>query len=86
MTTPATRAPGDECALDQLAAGERGVVAHLSCEPSIARRLMELGLIPGAEVEVIRRAPFGDPLEITVRGVHLWLRRSEASRIDVTFA
>lgn len=81
------RAPQRETgarALDQLAAGERGVIASVDCPPVIARRLMELGLIPGTEVLVVRRAPLGDPLEITVRGVHLSLRRSEARRIDVT--
>jgi len=70
--------------LDRLAAGERGVIASLNCEPAISRRLMELGLTPGTLVEVVRRAPLGDPLEITARGVHLSLRRSEACRIHVT--
>ena len=70
--------------LDQLAAGERGVIVSVDCPPTIARRLMELGVLPGTEVEVIRRAPLGDPLEIAVRGVHLSLRKSEARHIDVT--
>jgi Fe2+ transport system protein FeoA len=74
---------GRERALDQLAAGERAVIATLDCEPSVARRLMELGLVPGTAVKMIRRAPLGDPLEVAVRGVHLSLRRSEASRINV---
>ena len=74
---------GRERALDQLASGERAVIATLDCEPSIARRLMELGLVPGTDVQMIRRAPLGDPLEVAVRGVHLSLRRSEASRINV---
>ena len=73
-----------ERTLDRLAAGERGVIASLNCEPAISRRLMELGLTPGTLVEVIRRAPLGDPLEIIARGVHLSLRRSEAARIHVT--
>lgn len=75
---------GGERSLDAMSVGERGIIASLDCEPTIARRLMELGLTPGTVVELIRRAPLGDPLEITVRGVHLWLRRSEASRIDVS--
>lgn len=70
--------------LDQLAAGERAVIASVDCPPAIARRLMELGVLPGTEVEVIRRAPLGDPLEIALRGVHLSLRKSEARNIDVT--
>jgi ferrous iron transport protein A len=45
---------------------------------------MELGLLPGTEVEVVRRAPLGDPMEITVRGMHLSLRKSEARQIDVS--
>jgi Fe2+ transport system protein FeoA len=71
------------CALDQLAAGERGVIVSVECPPAVTRRLMELGLLPGTEVELVRRAPLGDPLEIAVRGVHLSLRRTEARRIDV---
>ncbi len=70
--------------LDQLAAGERGVIASVDCPPSIARRLMELGVLPGTAVEVIRRAPLGDPMEIALRGVRLSLRKSEARHIDVT--
>ncbi len=72
------------CTLDQLAAGERAVIASVDCPPTIARRLMELGVLPGTEVEVIRRAPLGDPMEISLRGVHLSLRKSEARHIDVT--
>lgn len=70
-------------ALDGLANGERAVISALDCEPAVTRRLMELGLTPGTVVQVVRRAPLGDPIELSVRGVHLWLRRSEASRIDV---
>ena len=70
--------------LDQLAAGERGVISSVNCPPTIARRLMELGVLPGTVVEVIRRAPLGDPMEIALRGVHLSLRKSEARHIDVT--
>ncbi len=72
--------------LDQLAAGERAVIVSVDCPPNIARRLMELGVLPGTEVQVIRRAPLGDPLEIALRGVHLSLRKSEARHIDVTLA
>lgn len=70
--------------LDTLSNGERALIASIDCEPPVTRRLMELGLTPGTEVLVVRRAPLGDPIEIAVRGVHLWLRRSEASRIDVS--
>jgi Fe2+ transport system protein FeoA len=70
--------------LDRLAPGERGVIARLDCDPAIARRLMELGLVPGTSVLMVRRAPLGDPLELSARGMHLSLRRSEACLIHVS--
>lgn len=73
-----------ERVLDELESGERGVIAGIDCEPAVARRLMELGLVPGTDIEMIRRAPLGDPLEVSVRGLHLSLRRSEARWIHVT--
>ena len=69
--------------LDALGPGERGVIARMECDPLIARRLMELGLVPGTPVEVVRRAPLGDPIELAVRGTRLSLRRTEASLIHV---
>ena len=84
MTTPGSQSEPATRSLDRLAPGERGLIAGVNCPPAVARRLMELGLIPGTAVEVVRRAPLGDPMEITVRGVHLSLRRSEARHIDVS--
>jgi ferrous iron transport protein A len=72
-----------EVTLDQLAPGEAGTIASLDGDPAIARRLMEMGLVPGTAVALVRRAPLGDPLELTVRGVHLSLRRTEARSIRV---
>jgi len=69
--------------LDRLAAGERATIVRLTGDPSVCRRLMELGLVPGTPIEVVRRAPLGDPLELAARGVHLSLRRTEASGIHV---
>lgn len=69
--------------LDQLADGEVGIIVGIECAPPVARRLMEIGLTPGTEITVLRRAPLGDPLEVTVRGIHLSVRRSEARSIDV---
>jgi ferrous iron transport protein A len=77
---------GDNAAgrpLDRLAPGEGGRIAHIDAEPAIKRRLMELGLVPGTQVEMVRRAPLGDPIEVSVRGLHLSLRRSEARHIHV---
>jgi ferrous iron transport protein A len=47
-------------------------------------RLRELGLVPGTKVRLVRRAPFGDPIEVAVRGSRLAMRRSEARYIKVT--
>jgi Fe2+ transport system protein FeoA len=70
--------------LADLVPGESGVIAGIAGDPASARRLMELGLVPGTPVEVVRLAPLGDPVELRVRQVHLSLRRSEARRIRVT--
>lgn len=69
--------------LDQLRPGEDGRILRLVGEPAVARRLMELGLVPGASVTVVRAAPLGDPIEIAVGSVHLTLRRSEGRTIHV---
>ena len=74
---------GSELPLERLAPGEGGVIARLEGHGPHVRRLMELGLVPGTAVEMVRRAPLGDPVELRVRGVHLSIRRSEAARIHV---
>lgn len=69
--------------LDALQPGEHARLIRMVGEPSVARRLMELGLVPGAIVRVVRCAPLGDPIELEVGGVHLTLRRSEGRSIHV---
>lgn len=51
---------------------------------AISKRLMEMGVVPGVSVRVIKTAPFGCPLEIRVRGYNLALRRAEADSIEIT--
>ncbi len=51
----------------------------------ITRRLMEMGVVPGVDVQVIKAAPFGDPIEVRVRGYNLAMRRSEADAIEVKY-
>ena len=72
--------------LDDLAPGEAGVIVRVDADAAIARRLMELGLVPGTRVEVVRRAPLGDPVELRLRQVHLSIRRTEAAHIHVASA
>lgn len=50
---------------------------------SVRVRLMELGIVPGTEVQLVRRAPLGDPMQISLRGYQLSLRRGEADLIEV---
>jgi len=69
--------------LDSLAVGGRGRVRAVTGEPSLRRRLLEMGMCTGVGVEVIRRAPFGDPIELVVRGYHLSLRSEHASQVHV---
>jgi ferrous iron transport protein A len=58
-------------------------VVRVAGDDGISIRLMEMGLIAGAAVTVLGQAPFGDPLEVELRGYHLSLRRSEAARVEV---
>ena len=69
--------------LAQVKIGDRAQVAQVSGSDDLAVRLMEMGLTPGVDVEVIGVAPLGDPIEIAVRGYRLSLRRSEASRVEI---
>ncbi len=63
--------------------GQCGRVRRLSAEASVRHRLMEMGLVRGSRVKVVRFAPMGDPIDIEVRGYHLSLRKSEAQSIEV---
>ena len=67
--------------LKELRPGEEGVVEKVTAEGALRRRIFDMGLTPGAEVKVKKAAPFGDPLECTVRGYELLIRKSEAEQI-----
>ena len=68
--------------LDQVVPGSAVIVEKVGGARSFRRRLMELGLIPGIKVEVLRIAPFGDPLELSVRGCNLSIRAAEAKQVE----
>jgi ferrous iron transport protein A len=70
-------------ALTELAVGGRGVVTAIGVPAGSRSRLMEMGLLVGTLVELVRYAPMGDPVEIKVRGYHLTLRKHEAEQIRV---
>ena len=69
--------------LDQFAIGEHGVVRAVTGEGKIKRRLFDMGITPGAEIMLRKKAPLGDPLEITVRGYELTLRITEAQCVTM---
>jgi ferrous iron transport protein A len=63
--------------------GASVIVAQINVAPENRPRLMEMGLLAGTRVELVRFAPMGDPVEIKVRGYNLTLRRHEAQNILV---
>ena len=63
--------------------GERGKILLVLGEGIVRRRLFDMGVTPGAEVYVKKRAPLGDPLEIHIRGYELTLRKVEASQVEM---
>jgi Fe2+ transport system protein FeoA len=69
--------------LEQVAVGVSVVVEKVGGARSFRRRLMELGIIPGTRVEVLRVAPFGDPLELSARGCNLSIRAADARQVQV---
>ena len=69
--------------LDQFAIGEHGVVRTVSGEGKIKRRLFDMGITPGVEIMLRKRAPLGDPIEITLRGYELTLRLTEAQLVTM---
>ena len=75
-----------ELSLAALGVGARARVIAVKGSGTVARRLMEMGVVPGAPVRVIKAAPLGDPIEIRVRGYHLALRRAEAQSILVVIS
>ncbi len=68
--------------LDKLAPGASGTVTGYRGE--LPARMLEMGLVPGTTVEVVRLAPLGDPMEIRVRGFLLSVRKEEAAHIEVS--
>jgi ferrous iron transport protein A len=76
MNTPTRR-------LSDVPVGGSAVVRAMTGERFVTRRLMEMGLTPGIEVRVLRRAPMGDPIELRLRRYSLSIRRADAATIEV---
>ena len=69
--------------LNELPIGSSCLVKKINGEGKIRRRIFYLGITPGAEIYLRKKAPLGDPLEVTLRGYELTLRKSEASFVEV---
>lgn len=73
-----------ETTLKSMKPGDAGIVSSLSVKGQLKRRLMDMGVTPGADVKVVKVAPLGDPIEVTLRGYQLSLRKSEAEAVMVS--
>lgn len=67
--------------LDEFTLGETGLIKKVEGDGKIRRRLFDMGVTPGATVKLIKKAPLGDPLEVTIRGYELTLRKTEANSV-----
>lgn len=75
--------PRDGWTLCDLHIGERGQVVSVEGTDSVAARLLEMGVLPGEQMEMIGAAPMGDPIEYSVYGYRISLRRAEAARVRI---
>ena len=69
--------------LKQAKVGDRVKVAKINGQGAIKRRIMDMGITKGTEMYIRRVAPFGDPIEVTVRGYELSIRKADAEIIEV---
>ena len=69
--------------LRQIRAGSKAKGVKLHGEGAVKRRIMDMGITKGVEVQVCKVAPLGDPIEVTVRGYQLSIRKADAEMIEV---
>ncbi|MBQ2518647.1 MAG: ferrous iron transport protein B [Bacteroidaceae bacterium] len=69
--------------LNELSAGESGVVTHVGGEGALRQHFLDMGLIPGVPVTVEKFAPMGDPIELHLHGYQLSLRKADAAQIEI---
>lgn len=69
--------------LSELNPGEKGRIIRIFGDKALRRRLLDMGLVIGTEIEMVRKSPLGDPIEFLVRGYNLSLRKRECENIYV---
>lgn len=72
-----------EKTLDTFKIGEKGVIIKVNGEGVTRRRLFDMGVTPGTNVKLVKKAPLGDPIEITIRNYELTLRKNEAKQVTL---
>lgn len=70
-----------QISLDKFKIKQKGIIVAVKGEGIVRKRLFDMGVTPGASVVLVKKAPLGDPLEITIRNYELSLRKSEAQNI-----
>jgi ferrous iron transport protein A len=72
-----------EITLDTLKPGELARITKVRVKGPARRKLLDMGMVAGSEIELVRTAPLGDPVEFQIKGYHLSIRKEEASQIFV---
>lgn len=72
-----------ETTINMLRPGEKGIVKSVGNKGAVRRRLIDMGITPGAEIILRKYAPFGDPIQINVRGYELSIRKSDAKKVII---
>ncbi|MGC8940361.1 MAG: FeoA family protein [Candidatus Bathyarchaeia archaeon] len=70
--------------LSELKPGEKGVITRVVGSGAVKKRLLDMGLVKGTEITMIRKAPIGDPIEFLLRGYNLSLRKMESDNVYVS--
>lgn len=69
--------------LDQIAVGQKAIVKKIHGQGATRRRIMDMGITKGIEIKVRKLAPLGDPLQLSLRGYELTIRKDDARKIEV---
>lgn len=75
---------GSNISLRQMRVGDKAAIASIAAQGELGRRIRDMGLVPGAVVEIVGRAPLKDPVALRLQGFTLTLRNNEADWITVT--
>ena len=70
--------------IKDLKIGQSGIVAAVGGEGALRQHFLDMGLIPGVQVTLVKYAPMGDPIELQIHGYELTLRLADAQKIDIT--